>query len=229
MGKGISFKLRVVAAAAALTLPLAAAPGGQAGVIHDAHLHRGGRHASTTLLRHRRRHHRRATVRRAQTVQPCTAADTPITAAPADTMRAAVLCLVNQQRMLHSLPPLHESRLLDASAQAWADTMVRTGVFSHGTNFTARIDATGYDWSDAGENIATGFSTPRTVVRAWMASAGHCENILDATFADVGTGVQALPLGSYSAGTWAQDFGLSMGQSDPSQNTGPASGCPYNV
>jgi uncharacterized protein YkwD len=231
VGKGIQFKLRVAAATAALALPLAVPAAGHAGLTHDAHMHRGGRHASATLLRHRRkpRRQRHTTVRRAQTLQPCTAADTPITAASAATMRAAVLCLVNQQRALHSLPALHESRLLDTSAQVWADTMVATGLFSHGTNFTSRIDATGYFWSDVGENIATGFTTPRAAVRAWMASAGHCENILDPTFADVGTGVQTHPLGNYSAGTWTQDFGLLMGQSDPSQNTGPARGCPYSI
>lgn len=229
MGNGISFKLRTLAATAALALPLAIPSVGQAGLIHDAHVHRAGRHARSTVLRHRRQRHHRTTARRAQTQQPCTGADTPITAASAATMRAAVLCLVNQQRALHNLPPLHESRQLDVSAQGWADTMVHTGIFSHGTNFTARIDATGYFWSNTGENIATGFTTPRAAVRAWMASAGHCENILDPTFADVGTGIQTLPLGNYTPGTWAQDFGLTMSESVPSTNTGPASGCPYNV
>jgi hypothetical protein len=29
-------------------------------------------------------------------------------------------------------------------------------------------------------------------------------------------------------GTWTQDFGLLMSQKAPSNNNGPANGCPYN-
>ena len=43
-----------------------------------------------------------------------------------------------------------------------------------------------------GENIAWGSgsrSTPRSIVRAWMASDGHWANILSAAFRDIGIGV----------------------------------------
>ena len=64
------------------------------------------------------------------------------------------------------LPPLRESGLLDRSAQGWTNTMVATGTFTHGADFAARISAVGFEWSSAGENIATGFLTPRAVVTA---------------------------------------------------------------
>ena len=69
--------------------------------------------------------------------------------------------------------------------------MVASDVFSHGTNFAARISAVGYVWRAAGENIATGFQTPRGVVNAWMASTGHCQNILNPTYGNVGTGISS--------------------------------------
>ncbi len=159
----------------------------------------------------------------------CANADTPAARASRQAMRDAVLCLINAQRRLHHLPALHVSARLDRSAQSWTDEMVNTANFSHGMNFAGRISAAGYDWSSAGENIATGFRTPREVVQGWMASPGHCENILDPTYESVGTGVNSRPLGRYGGATWTQDFGLWMGHRPPSGNDGPAQGCPYHI
>ncbi|MEA2158991.1 MAG: hypothetical protein QOD66_1371 [Solirubrobacteraceae bacterium] len=157
----------------------------------------------------------------------CAGADTVASAAPVATMRSAVVCLVNQQRAARHLPALHASRRLNSSAQSWTNTMVRTSNFSHGTDFSSRIYDTGYFWSNAGENIATGFATPREVVTAWMGSLDHCTNILNPTFGDVGTGVNSQALGQYSASTWTQDFALWYGHRVPSHNFGPSRGCPY--
>jgi uncharacterized protein YkwD len=165
--------------------------------------------------------------RRAQT--RCANADASASAVPKPAMRDAVVCLINQQRAAHHLPALRAHRLLDNSAQRWTNAMVSSGQFTHGVNFGARITAAGFPWSAAGENIATGFQTPRQVVTAWMASPGHCVNILDPTYADVGTGVSSHRLGPYGPSTWTQDFGLSRGHAAPSRNTGPASGCPYHI
>ena len=159
----------------------------------------------------------------------CAGADTPATAASAAKTRAAILCLVNAQRHARHLPGLHESGQLDRSAQGWTNTMVRTGQFTHGADFAARISAVGFDWSDAGENIATGYPSPRAVLKGWMASQGHCENLLDPGFAWIGTGVSTHDLGQYGPATWTQDFGLRMGQRAPSGNRRPAAGCPYRI
>lgn len=157
----------------------------------------------------------------------CAGADLPASAAAPAAMRTAVVCLVNQQRTARHLPALRSSARLDRSAQLWTNVMIKTATFSHGIDFSARIDATGYFWSAAGENIASGFQTPRQVMTAWMASTDHCHNILDPSFADVGTGLSTQPLGSYGASTWTQDFGLWMGHPAPSQNLTPSRGCPY--
>jgi uncharacterized protein YkwD len=144
-------------------------------------------------------------------------------------MRAAVVCLIDQQRTAHGLPPLHADARLDNSAQSWSNRMVATHNFTHGTNFAGRISAAGFRWSAAGENIATGYQTPRQVVNGWMASTDHCRNILSPSYRSVGTGVNRHAIGGYGTGpgTWTQDFALPMGKSAPSGNWGPAGQCPY--
>ena len=219
---------------------VAAAPAVAAGHRHHHHHH----HRRHDRRHHRRHHHQapRATIQAAQLDAPappasapvpavCTDADTPATSASSAVMDAAVVCLINQQRVSRGLPALWESSQLDTSAQSWTDHMVSADDFSHGSDFAGRISAVGYDWQDAGENIATGFATPREVVTAWMASPDHCHNILDPSFRDVGTGVNAAPVLGWTSdpATWTQDFGLTMSDSPLSSDTAPQSGCPYTI
>jgi uncharacterized protein YkwD len=157
----------------------------------------------------------------------CPDAHVDITQAQPDQMRLAVLCLINEQRTAHGLPRLTPSAKLDRSAQGWTDSMVDSDEFTHGDAFMDRISATGFDWTTVGENIATGYETPASVVRAWMRSPGHCANILDPAYREVGTGVSArrIPRASTELGTWTQDFGRLMGQPALSANDGPANAC----
>jgi uncharacterized protein YkwD len=105
--------------------------------------------------------------------------------------------------------------------------MISDEQFSHGAAFMDRISAVHFDWIDAGENIATGYTTPESVVDAWMASPGHCANILDPQYREVGTGVVNRMIRGTSNidGTWTQDFGRLMGQPALSENFGPARAC----
>jgi uncharacterized protein YkwD len=169
----------------------------------------------------------------AQTPVPaaCANAQAPAASTIPTALRAAVVCLVNQQRVGRGLPQLKENPLLDTSAQLWTDTMVVTQVFSHGTNFSQRLARVGYDWSNAGENIGTGYETPDDVIAAWMASPEHCQNILNPNYADIGVGVNPSPVGTNvaDAASWTQDFGLTMTAPYPSANTAPMNGCPYGA
>lgn len=183
-----------------------------------AHIALGVVHADVARRHGRRRPHSHAS-------SVCPGADTPTTGAAPATVRSAVLCLVNNERAARGLPPLAEDSHLNRSAQGWTDTMMRTGQYDHGTNFAGRILIAGYHLSTAGENIATGNPTPRSVVAAWMASPGHCRNILNPSFADVGTGLANGMIGGGTGATWTQDFGLWMGQSAPSRNTAPMNSC----
>jgi uncharacterized protein YkwD len=159
----------------------------------------------------------------------CAGARTQIARTSRAALQRTVVCLVNAQRHERGLPALSESSRLNRSAQGWTNVMVTRRYFSHGADFAARISAVGFDWSNVGENIATGYTTPAGVVRAWMASKGHCQNILNPVYRYVGTGVSDRSIAGYStlAGTWTQDFGLLMGQHPASGKYGPAEGCPY--
>jgi uncharacterized protein YkwD len=160
----------------------------------------------------------------------CADAHAPIASTTRPDLQRAVACLINDQRRAHGLPGLSENSRLNRSAQGWTNVMVSHRDFTHGADFASRITAAGFHWSTAGENIATGFATPASVVSAWMASTGHCQNILNPAFRDVGTGVSDHPIGNVHivGGTWTQDFGLVMGQQPASENWGPADGCPSN-
>ncbi len=159
----------------------------------------------------------------------CANWNTPASRASKPAIRAAIVCLINKQRTHHGLPELRENRRLDHSAQNWTDRMVRSGTFTHGADFAGRLSAAGYNWGAAGENIASGFTTPWGVMRGWMASTDHCQNILSPSFSDVGVGVNTHRLGIYGPSTWTQDFGLLIGRHAPSSDRGPQRGCPYQI
>src|SRR3954452_25051230 len=131
---------------------------------------------------------------------PCPAADvlpTPVNLVGA---RHATLCLLNQQRHLHGLRPVHANGELRHAAQKYATAMVHHAFFSHvspgGSTLLRRVRQTayplhGYRWR-LGENLAWGAgsrATPRAVVRAWMNSPGHRHNILTARFTHIGIGI----------------------------------------
>ncbi len=157
----------------------------------------------------------------------CRHADARATRLPKPELRAAVVCLINDARAAHGLPALRDSSQLDGTAQRWTDTMVATDDFSHGSDPSARITAAGLSWSATGENIATGYPTPRRVVAAWMASVEHCRNILNPSYSRVGTGVNPHLVRGYASGpaTWTEDFALPARHRPPSHNWGPADSC----
>ena len=159
----------------------------------------------------------------------CAKAHTSLRRASRRSLQRAVVCLINRERRSYGLPALRPSGRLNRSAQGWTNTMVGHEAFGHGTDFASRISAVGFRWSSGGENIATGFSTPASVVAAWMASSGHCQNILNPTYRFIGTGVDGRSItgNGHHAGTWTNDFALPMGGRPASENWGPAGACPH--
>ena len=166
----------------------------------------------------------------------CAGADTPISSATLDSAKDAVLCIVNAERTVRGLPAVTASDRLALAAQRHTDDMVARDFFDHyapapapfGTDPGDRITAAGYAWQSYGENIAAGYHTPRSVMTGWMASEGHCTNILDPGFTQLGVGdATAAATILHGLGTWTQDFGRPRGASAPSTDRGPQQGCPY--
>lgn len=89
--------------------------------------------------------------------------------------------------------------------------MAENGQFAHespggdlGASFDARMRSAGYRGSPYGENIAAGYTSARDVMAGWMASDGHCANVMAPYPTDLGVGYyQGGPYGAY----WTQDFG----------------------
>lgn len=60
--------------------------------------------------------------------------------------------------------------------------------YTPGMTFTKRIEAENYDWGMAGENVAYNYATSKRVMEAWLASPGHCKNIMNPKFTELGLG-----------------------------------------
>ena len=163
----------------------------------------------------------------------CAIADTPVTSLSRSDAREAILCITNAERNVRGLPSVRSDMRLMIAAQRHTSDMVRRHYFDHtspsGTDPGTRITAAGYLWTSYGENIAAGYDTPRSVMEGWMASEGHCHNILAPGVTELGVGVAraAASLPGGMVGTWTQDFGLPRGGSPKSNNSGPQNNCPF--
>lgn len=118
----------------------------------------------------------------------------------------------NTTTVMPAVPALAWDARLAYAARSHSADMAAKNYFSHtspdGTAFSTRITRAGYVWSAAGENIAAGQDTPAHVVGDWLASYGHCKNLMSAGFTDLGVGVATG--GSYGI-YWTQDFGRPRG------------------
>lgn len=117
-----------------------------------------------------------------------------------------VLNLVNQERGKAGKSPLRLHSQLNASAQAHSNDMARNNFMSHagsdGSSMGDRMKRHGYNFRAAAENVAAGQSSPQDVMRSWMNSPGHRQNILNGNYRDIGIG--------YARGNkiyWTQNFG----------------------
>lgn len=78
-----------------------------------------------------------------------------------------------------------QSQLAEAAYGHSADMAARD-YFSHtgqdGRSPGQRVTAAGYAWSAVGENIAAGYGSTQAVVDGWMASDGHCANLMSSSY-----------------------------------------------
>lgn len=98
--------------------------------------------------------------------------------------------LVNEHRAAAGLAPVTYSAKLSEAAQVRAVEIEKS--FSHtrpdGRYFSTVFAEHGITYRYSGENIAWGQKSPEEVVNAWMNSAGHRANILNAKFTELGVG-----------------------------------------
>ncbi len=125
-----------------------------------------------------------------------------------------VVVLVNAERARVGCAPLQVSSQLRAAAQKHTEDMAINDYFSHtsldGHSPWDRIRAEGYNFWSAAENIAAGYTSPASVMDAWMNSDGHRANILNCGLEDIGVGYYYLANDTGNLNYrhyWTQDFG----------------------
>lgn len=94
------------------------------------------------------------------------------------------------ERSFGPAPPVKLSDTLANVAFGHASDMAIHGYFEHadlgGHSPADRVRAVGYREKLVGENIAYGPKSADEVVQGWLDSPGHCENIMDPRFAEMG-------------------------------------------
>ncbi len=106
--------------------------------------------------------------------------------------------------------PLTWNAALATAARLHSQDMADRSYFAHdtpdGVTPQTRMERAGYTgWTATGENIAAGY-TVSNVMAGWLASPGHCQNIMRPQFRELGVGIYSKPGSSY--GTYfTQDFG----------------------
>ncbi|MDR7331588.1 CAP domain-containing protein [Roseateles asaccharophilus] len=100
---------------------------------------------------------------------------------------------------------------LAQSAAGHSDDMVARNFFSHtgsnGSNVGDRATAAGYNWRTVGENIAAGQSSIAQVMDGWMKSDGHCANLMNAQYRDIGVACVSGNANTSYRTYWTQNFG----------------------
>jgi len=123
-----------------------------------------------------------------------------------------MLSLINKYRKegckcgrtyMPAVDPLIWNSKLERAAQKHSKDMFDHKYFDHinkqGIGPGTRITKEGYIWSNCGENIAMGQTTVEEVMHGWIMSVGHCKNLMNKSFKEVGSG--------WTGNIWVQNFG----------------------
>jgi uncharacterized protein YkwD len=106
--------------------------------------------------------------------------------------------------------PLVWNAALADAARTHSSDMANNNYFAHaakdGARAGERARQAGYRWQRIGENIAAGQDSARSTVDGWLASPGHCANIMNPQFTEMGA-AHAINKKSDLLIYWTQVFG----------------------
>jgi uncharacterized protein YkwD len=106
--------------------------------------------------------------------------------------------LTNKVRLKKGLHPLKISGPLMMAARKHSSRMGRKQHLSHlikGKSFTYRLKKAGYVFAKAGENVGHTKKPSAHIIKLWMKSHGHRNNLLNPHFKDIGVGIYTNPDG----------------------------------
>jgi uncharacterized protein YkwD len=131
---------------------------------------------------------------------------------PTNLNNSLVLALVNKVRTtgcncgntyMPAAAPLTWSETIAQASLNHSKDMDRNRFFRHesydGRKLRDRFEEVGYKWRAIAENIAYGQKNEEAVVKAWFNSPGHCRNMMDPDYQEIG----AAKAGIY----WTMDLG----------------------
>jgi uncharacterized protein YkwD len=122
-------------------------------------------------------------------------------------LEAAVLAVHNRERAERMLKPFVLEPRLTAAARAHADDMASRRVMAHeggdGSEPADRVRRQGYVYLSTGENVARGQESVASVMKSWMNSPHHREQILG-DFTEIGV---ARSLDREGEPYWCVEFG----------------------
>jgi len=109
------------------------------------------------------------------------------------TVEDKILQLMNEKRVEAGLKPLTVDNTLLQLARYKSDHMIQYNYFDHvtpqGTKYTDWLQAVGYTYTTAGENIAYNTYDAVELFNQWWNSPGHRANMMNASYTKVGIGV----------------------------------------
>lgn len=138
-----------------------------------------------------------------------TATTAPAPATPTSAA-AQVVDLTNQARIRNGLPALATNARLMEAARLHAEQMAAYQQLAHtisGARYPtmqARLEAVGYSYATAAENVAWNQPGAPEVMNTWLNSSGHRANILHTGVIDIGVAVARSAKGEPY---WVQVFG----------------------
>ena len=113
---------------------------------------------------------------------------------------------LNAYRATYGLQPVTLHAKLNEASQIHASDLAVAGIISHegtdGSTHGDRIHRVGYNFTIAGENVATGQRSWDDVFKAWQDSPGHNENLLRPDVTEFGIALIYEPSTTYST-YWA--------------------------
>jgi uncharacterized protein YkwD len=131
----------------------------------------------------------------------------------------ALVAAHNKERVTEKRAPLGANAKLSAAALAHARDMAEHEKMSHegsdGSKFNERIERQGYQSRRLGENVAAGQKTVAEVMREWMNSEHHRDNILG-NFSEIGVAYATSEDGTRY---WCTTFGLPRTKLDRDEAT----------
>ncbi len=123
----------------------------------------------------------------------CASPSTPYGAASVRGLMTAA----NRERARLGIAPLSWSSSLASAAQSWSRHMADTGSFAHGAGAGL---AENIGWASYSEGYSEG-TAAGVMHRSWMRSSGHCRNLMNPAYTQMGAGLASAGGGTTWYGT----------------------------